>query len=261
MGNAGARQDLLNRIQIFNLNNMTFQVSFIDSNPSVTFRVTEDIYAQVIRTLQETRTRNLVALRNAIRKRLESMAFNMTSSPDPRASLRPQLLREELADVRTQLRALSSQYTEEHPLITELREREKVLLRWLDSAPRGGPSPSSEQGNAFTEDPSGASARDSFNDLTRKLDYLNIALESDKAQQEDFYSLQEPPVYPKAPLWPKPALFALWGLAGGLIASLFLAALRNYFDRSALHVDGLAERLGVPLLGGLPVFPGRRLST
>jgi O-antigen ligase len=91
------------------------------------------------------------------------------------------------------------------------------------------------------------------------LDYLNIALESDKAQQEDFFSAQVPPIYPKAPLWPKKSLFALWGLAGGLFGSLFLAAVRNYFDRSVLHADGLADRLGIPLLGGLPAFPGRRL--
>jgi hypothetical protein len=260
-GNSAAQQDLLARIQIFNFNNMTFQVSFIDSDASVSFQVTQDIYAQVIRSLLETRTRNLVTLRNAIRKRLESLSFNMASAPDPRASLRPRLLREELADVRGQLRALGAQYTEEHPLIAELREREKVLVRWLDSAPQGGPGPASERGgDAFLGDKSGVSAQEMYNDLTKKLDYLNIALESDKTQQEDYFSLQIPPIYPKAPLWPKKSLFALWGFAGGLIGTLFLAALRDYFDRSTLHADGLAGRLGIPLLGGLPVFPGRRLS-
>lgn len=258
-GNAAARQELLARIQVINLNNMTFQVGFTGPDPSVALRATEDIYAQVVRVLLETRTRNLVVLRNAIRKRLESLSFNMSAAPDPRSSLRPQLLREELTDVRGQLRALSSQYTEEHPLITELREREAVLLRWLDAAPQGGRGPSSDAGEGFLEDKSGVSTREIFNDLSRKLDYLNIALESDKAQQEDYFSVLASPLAPKGPLWPKKRLFALWGLVGGLFGSLFLAAVRHYFDRAELHADGIAEQLGIPFLGGLPHFPGQRL--
>lgn len=254
---SAARQRLLSRIEVFPLNNTTFQVGFVDPDPSVTFLVTRELYNQVIHTLLEVRTRNLVNIRDPIRKRLESLAFNMASSPDPRASVRPQLVREELSEVRGQLRALTTQYTEDHPLIAELRDRERILLRWLNNAPGGGIE-AAEPRNPLVGGESPESARDAHADLTQKMDYLNIALESDKANQAHYFALLEAPIYPVSPLWPKTPLFALWGLGGGLLASLFLAAVRNYFDRSRIRAESLADRLGVPILGALPAVPWRK---
>jgi capsular polysaccharide biosynthesis protein len=48
---------------------------------------------------------------------------------------------------------------------------------------------------------------------------------------------------------------ALWGLGMGLAGSLFLAAIREYFERSALHAGAVAHQLGVSVLGELPALP------
>jgi hypothetical protein len=186
---------------------------------------------------------------------MDALAFDMASAPDPRASIRPQLLHEELSEVRSQIQALSSQYTDEHPRIAELKERERILNGWLESAPGGIQNPALDQGSLSFDDNAAGAARESYEDLKKKVDYLNIALESDKGQQTSAFAVLEAPVYPRDPLWPNKALFALWGVAGGLFGTLFLAAVRNYFDRSVLHADDLADRLGVPLLGDLPVLP------
>ena len=90
-------------------------------------------------------------------------------------------------------------------------------------------------------------------DLMKKMNYLNIALDADRAHQGDYFATVKSPMYPDSPLWPKKGLLALWGFALGFIGSLSMAALREYFHRTTLRAAVLAEQLGVPLLGVLPV--------
>ena len=96
-----------------------------------------------------------------------------------------------------------------------------------------------------------------YGDLTKKLNYLDIAIDSDQRHSSDYFAMLETPLYPAAPLWPKKGLLALWGFALGLCGSLFIVALKEYFERSTLHADTVAHHLGLPLLGHLPLFPSR----
>jgi len=251
-GVAAAREDLLSHIQILNLDNTTFSVSFMYSDPDVALRATQDIYAQVIQTLLVAHTNNLVNVRDAIRKRLESLSFSLvSSSPDPRASIRPQVVSDELADIRNQIRALSIQYTEDHPVIKALRDRERILARWQGT--------SSIRPAGQVNDVSGEQVlpviKDIYGDLMKKMNYLNIALEADHAHQGDYFATIDTPSYPESPLWPKKWLLALWGCALGFGGSLSIAAMLEYFHRTALHASSLAEQLGIPLLGVVPNVP------
>ena len=141
----------------------------------------------------------------------------------------------------------------------ELRTRERMLLSRLALSGEGraghGPVPVHRAAD-------GASAGDLNSDLTRKLNYLNIAIKFNQQNPADYFAMLESPLYPDEPLWPKPTLLALWGLGFGLFGSLFIVALWEYFDRSALRASDIARHLGVPLLGELPVFPWKApLST
>jgi capsular polysaccharide biosynthesis protein len=89
----------------------------------------------------------------------------------------------------------------------------------------------------------------------KKMNYLNIALEADRSHSGDDVTIVETPLYPDSPLWPKKGLLALWGFALGFMGSLSIAAMLEYFNRTTLRAVVLAERLGVPLLGALPVIP------
>jgi len=250
------REDLLARIQIFDLNNTTFHVSFVYTDPGVTLQATRDIYAQVIRTLLETHMSNLVNIRDAIRKRLESLAYNLViSAPDPRVSVSPQAVSDELQDIRSQIRALSTQYTEDHPVIKALRDRERLLMRWQQASSQNGSAPPAAQDNTVVGEESLPAVRDIYGDLMKKLNYLNIALDADRAHQGDYFVTVESPIYPESPLWPKKGLMALWGFALGFLGSLSIAALQEYFNRTTLRVAVLAEQLGIPLLGVLPAIP------
>jgi hypothetical protein len=246
------REDLLSRINIFGLNSTTFNISFIYNDPDVTYRVTQDIYNQVIQSLLEIRMHTLTNIRDVIRERVGSLQGG-PSSPE-----KISLLQEDLAEVRNQISALSSQYTEEHPRMKELRTHERVLLSRLavSGEGRAGHLPV-----AVNRGLDRASQGDLNSDLMRKLNYLNIAIKFNQQNPADYFAMLESPLYPDAPLWPKPPLFALWGLGFGLFGSLFIAALWEYFDRSALHASDIAHHLGVPLLGEIPVFPWKSIMS
>jgi hypothetical protein len=52
----------------------------------------------------------------------------VANAPVPRASIRPQVVSDQLADTRSEMRALGAQYTEDHPVMKELRERERTSM-------------------------------------------------------------------------------------------------------------------------------------
>lgn len=253
---AQERHDLVSHIEIFNDYGTTYSVGYISSNPDVSFHVTEDIYTQLIHSLLDIRTRNLVNVRDAITRRLDSLTDNLdipaASALPVQSSSRPDLLREQLEQVRSQIRALSTQLTDEHPAMQELRRKESMLARNLRASDEGGPVRAPDVLRKPAAE--GEASREVYSDLTRKLNYLKIAIDSDQERQADYFNLLQAPLYPTAPIWPKKPLFALWGLTLGLFTALFSAALREYFDRSALRAETLAQHLQVPLLGVLPAF-------
>jgi hypothetical protein len=250
------RKDLLSRIQILNLNSDTFQVGFVYSNPDVTFHAIQDIYTQVTHGLLEVRRSHLAAVHGAIQKRLQSLATNLPALEAPNGSAPagnssaqaavPPSVDDELADVRSQLRVLRARYTEEHPLVIELREREKSLVSIGATSPESAPS-----APLAVRVPQTA-ASEIYTDLTKKLNYLNVSLDSDQEHPGDYFAALESPMYPTGPLWPKRGLMLMWGFAIGLIGSLMLAAVLEYFDRTAFRAEGMAQRLSLPMLGELP---------
>jgi hypothetical protein len=256
------RESLRSRIEIYPLNSSTFNVGFIYSDPAVTLHVTQDLYGEIIQSLLEIRKNILGNIHDAIQNRLASMSTNIApATPAPIAPIVPtgmEMVEEELASVRSQIQSLSSEYTDEHPLVIQLRDRERILvsrLAGLASEDSGGQT--SRHVKAPTGEASGETSRDLYGDLSKKLNYINIAIDSDRQHQNDYFAVLETPLYPSAPLRPKKGLFALWGMALGLFGSLFIAAIREYFERSTLHASNLAQHLNIPLLGELPAFPSK----
>src|SRR5262249_36486190 len=159
---------------------------------------TQDIYAQITRSLLDMRTRNLVNIRDAISRRLDSLTGHL-DSPAPAApalsgSSSPDVLREQLDQVRDQIRTARTQFTDAHPLILELRKKESDLVAQLRVAQHGtvaGPGQPEAEGVA---------SREVYSDLTRKLNYLKIAIDSDQEHQADYFTMLEAPLYPTSPL-------------------------------------------------------------
>jgi hypothetical protein len=249
------REALRDRIDVIPINGNTFMVGFVYSDPGITYQAAQDIYNEVVRTLLDMRMRTLSNIRDAIQKRVGSLSTTMKAPPPAAPSATgSESVREDLASVREQIQTLTSEYTEEHPRVIQLREQEKSLVGRLESLEKT-PGGSAPRRRAAVDQDSEDTTADIYDDLAKKLNYLNIALDSDRTHQGDYFATLEPPVYPSSPLWPKKPLFALWGFALGLFGSFFIAALKEYFDRSALHADSLARQLNIPYLGHLPVLP------
>jgi len=252
------RQELISRIEIFDLSNTTFNIAFSYSDPAVTFHVTQDLRAEIIQSLLQVRQHILMTIRDAIERRVNVMAANMPALPSegqPPAVLPP--AEQELKEVRDELRTMTGRYTETHPLIQQLRSRERSLQRDVNMGAGVESEESRDLGKLRVERESSPAMHDIYGDLSRKLNYLNIAIDSDKQHQDDYFATLESPLYPVTPLWPKKGLMVLWGMALGFFGSLFVAAIKEYFERSALHAGALAQSLGVPQLGSLPVFSSK----
>jgi uncharacterized protein involved in exopolysaccharide biosynthesis len=256
------RKDFLSRIQIVGMNNNTYQVAFLYSNPDVAYRVIQDIQNQVTRQLIDSRRNSLTSVHRAIERRLEDLAIRLPSlekAPGTPAVLAPTataestlslpMVEEELSEVRSQLRVLTTRYTEEHPLVRELRDRERSLVALSNSAPGRSGSHDKPLAVRVPQD----AAEEIYKELTKKLNYLNVVLDSDEAHASDFFAILQAPLYPNAPLWPRKDLFLLWGLGAGLLGSLMLASLREYFDRGAMSPSWLSHELDIPVIGELPL--------
>ncbi|MEK7389363.1 MAG: hypothetical protein AAB036_06675 [Elusimicrobiota bacterium] len=244
------RQELLSKITIFSLNSTTFNIGFSNADPQVAFQVAQDLHSQILQGLLDVRMSMLVTVRDAIQRRAAALTSSLTPSPANRGSAQ-----DELQTVRDKLHGARAIYTASHPLVRELHDREQALMRVIkvigQEKPGGGDAPSSRP--MVGSDPS--TLKEIASDLIKKLNYLDIAIDSDRTKPDDYFATLERPLYPASPSGPGKALVLLGGLIFGLVCAVFIAAIREYFDLTALRTNVLAERLGVPLLGELPRFP------
>ena len=247
------RQTLLTRIDIFPVNNTTFNIGFSYSNPQVAYRLTQDLNEHIVSSLLDIRTNILVTVRNAIQSRLGGLSTSSASSREPQ-HVAPTSAQEELKSVRSELSVLTVSYTDAHPLVKQLRDRERFLMRAISSRPpseAGAPAAS----GALREEDTTAAIHDLSGDLIKKLNYLDIAIDSDRHHQGDYFVMLESPMLPTSSLGMSRAVFPVGGVIFGFICALFIAAIREYFDRTAIRTSVLAQRLGVPVIGELPPFP------
>lgn len=249
---ASERQDLIRHIELFNAYGTTYRIGFIHSNPDTAYRVAQELYKNSSEFLLAFRTRNMTNIQDAMNRRLASLNVGAdTLTPPPTSPVAPDATREQLDRVRNELRSASRQFTEAHPYIQELKKQESMLESELESGVRVTAAP---RPNTAVD---GEANKSLYGDLTRKINYLKIAMDSDRARQSEYLSLLEPPIYPSAPLFPKKPLFALYGFGFGVVVALFASVLLEYFDRSAFRAEVLAKQMDLPILGTLPRFSNK----
>lgn len=212
------RELLLRRIDVQRVNPDTFRISFVHSEPGVTFAAAQDVYLQVLRTLVASRRDILVHARDAIETRMRSLGGGSAPAPAAGAAVQRWRLSEPLED-------------------------------WSTALARGA-------GAGWGQEQT-AAEMGLYKDLLVKLNYLQVALDSDKAFQGAYIAVLEKPLYPAGPIWPKRGLFLVWGMAAGFIGAGLLCCLREYEERGTLDAATLSRRTGIPLLGSLPALPER----
>lgn len=246
--------DIRKRIETYSLQSTTFTVAFVHNDRKKTFAIEKQIVDRVLDTLVNERRATITKIRDSIQRRVEGISLNSSGgNPDPMASARPELLRKELAQLQEQVHALENQYTAQHPKVAKLRERMTLLEGWLRQA--GGSHGKSYDKPVLIDGQPHAVTKEVYEDLLKKLNYLNILLDMDQDGANDYVAVLSPPSRPTSPVWPNKAVFLMWGLLTGMLVSAMIILVTEYFERTAPSVRDFARELDLPYLGTLPRIP------
>jgi hypothetical protein len=210
---------------------------------------------QVIHTLVIQRRKTLANARDAIRSRLESISFQTGKTFDPIASNRPEVLSRELTKLEEETQALLRHFTPRHEEVQKRMARIAWIKSYLadhpvTSAAGAEEADSTSQLGSDSETPS----KDVYQELLKKLNYLNVALEMEKTDLVSYFGVLEQPTIPIGAFAPKRFKFLGFGVMAGLLLGLFAVLMQEYLKSLAPSAEKRAEAWGAPLLGTLPVL-------
>jgi uncharacterized protein involved in exopolysaccharide biosynthesis len=245
--------DIRKRIEINSLQSTTFTVSFTHNDKKRTYEIEKTIVDKVVSTLFAERRNTITKIRDSIQRRVEAISLNASGHPDPMASARPELLRKELAQLQEQVKALENQYTAQHPKVTQLVNRMNLIEGWLKQAAPEKARPHEKV--MLIDGQPRAVTKEVYEDLLKKLNYLNILLDMDEDSASEYVAVLNPPSRPLSPVWPNKAVFLMWGMLTGLLVSAMIVMITEYFERTAPSARDFARELDLPFLGTLPRVP------
>jgi capsular polysaccharide biosynthesis protein len=256
---AAEREGLLKRIEYYSLSPSNFQISMTAGEPRVVFEMTRQILDQMKYTLIEERFQRLVKARDAIQTQVQFLSRALSSHNSPGQS---EYLQVELDKINSNIAALRTKFTDNHPELAKLRSRASTLQSQISKAP---PPPRQEFANddvaaAFVIPSSKQPVQDIFNDLLKKLSHLNIVLEMEKDREDVSYlSIIEQPTIPGSAFSPRVDLTMLFGLVSGLVLSLLAVVYNELRQQQNVTSNAAADFLEIPLLGELPYVESKTL--
>lgn len=246
--------ELKKRLEIIGIGTTSFQIGFLYSKPEVAYNVTQDALIKAMEHLRSERRKSLIAIRDSIRRQMDSMVIEGSKAPDPTSNEKPDLLRQELRRVQEQIRALKSQYTDRHPRVVELSRRADLLSKWLkDAGADSAPSTEADWSATSHRETLRVSAQ-VYEDLVRKVNYLNVALDADAAGALSPVKIVLQPMMPLAPLWPNKKLMLGWGVMTGLLLSIVAIFFLELVMNAPSQLTQLAKTLNSHYMGELPYF-------
>lgn len=254
-------EQMAKHFEFFAFNPSTYQLSFISNDPVIARDVTLDALHALEKTLVDERIETIAGMRDAIRKRIESIVLGKSDTVDPLAFERGDLLTTELAKTKAELKALRLRFTDTHPEVARLIARTK-RIESLIAAQEGAKPPKATHENTETSPPmigeESSGSKDPngevYQELVKKLNYLNITLDQEAGGQPSYYGIVQNPVVPEAPTWPNKTGFAIWGFLVGLVLSVLYIAGIEYLSKSSADPLEVSRKLKVPLLGTMPSF-------
>jgi hypothetical protein len=258
------RADLRKNFEVFSLTPDTYQIGFIWGNADIAEGVAKKTLDQVVQTLVEQRRKTITNVRNAVRARMESMVLYTNSGPKSLGSSSKTQIESQLTQTRAQIAGLLQQYTERHPKVAQLRAREKVLEQYLQKAKaaKGPLAPDEKNGDdlppgrlapetlAGSDIESGS--KEVYQDLLKKYNYLNVAIDMEKASDVNYYAVISAPSLPLSPFAPKLVNFLGYGLASGILLALFWLLFDELVRFNIVNAERRAKWWGIPLLGAVP---------
>ena len=245
------RELLLTKISFFSMSPNTYHVSVVWDDAEASFAITRRVVDQMISTLLDQRYALLLNTKNAIKSHVESLGLTLRDISGPAASLDPQGLRSQLDKVNKDLEALLVNYTEKHPEVLKLKEQALALENLLVN--RSDEVNSSESSPGFLPPNAALPIQEVYNELLKKLNYLNIILEIESDRDKvSHLAVIEQPALPTSAFFPNTKLFLAVGAAIGCFLALVFVILREMRRGAFVSVENFSARLDVPFFGVLP---------
>ena len=255
------REELRKGFEVFSLSSDTFQIGFIYKNPEISEQIAHKTLSQVVQVLVEQRRKTITNVRNAVRARMESMVLYKNNGIKSLGSTSNEQIQIQLNQIKAQISALLQQYTEKHTRVTQLRARQHELEKYLTRNPKliakhedSELPPNREAPETLSGAEIESSSKEVYADLLKKYNYLNVAIDMEKANDVNYYAIISSPSLPLSPLSPKLLNFIGYGRASGILLSIFLLLFDELVRFNLLNAERRAKWWGLPLLGTVPRY-------
>ena len=251
---ARQRQMVRDRFSYYSTGGQSYQVSFSHSDPHVAKEITEKTLARVKDNIVTKRIKTIELVKEVMIKKLNSFnasqKFTQVGSEKALASKSPDVLKEELVKVNTGIEALTKQYSSNHPIIVNLKQRQRTIMGWLEEFDLSQVDGNVDLPMSMTHDK--VVSEQLSSKFYAKYHDFNIALEIEKRSLPSYIGLIRAPQLPTAPMWPKKRLFASLGFLIGLVLSFLYVFISEIVVPSRdEHLEAEAEKLGCMVLGKL----------
>lgn len=257
------REELRKHFDVFAVSGDSFQIEFFWSQADIAYKVSQAALDHIQETLIDQRKKTIVSVRNAIRSRMEEMTLFMSASPKTLGAASKTRVQEELVQIRSQIKTLLEQYKEAHPKVVQLRAKEQALVRYLNQSnkSRVETKENSENQSIYHTSPEALAgseiepgSKEVYQDLLKKYNYLNVAIDMEKPGEVNYYAVVAAPVLPISPTAPNFFNFLTYGLAAGILLALFVLLYDEFVRFSSVNAEIRAKSWGIPLLGSVPTL-------
>ena len=215
-------EGLRKRMDITNINSITFQVSFTGSKAETAFQLTQTALQAIKHFLVSEHEKGLKSLKTSIGQRLETLGSNSNEKWNYSAPPHPETLKNEILSLENDLVHLKSQFSDQHPVVQQYSRKLKVLQ---EQSKKNNSLNSSATNLAFNPSQgmdriSNQSKQDLYFDLLKKYNYLDIAIKAESEDTVDYFGVIEQPTFPLYALRPVKMQFAVLGFVFGLVISI-----------------------------------------
>jgi hypothetical protein len=151
---------------------------------------------------------------------------------------------------------LQNRFSPQHPKVVRLKEQAEELEQEMATMQKGGRGRGASMPQGVESPTSEKSAKELYDELLRKLNFLNIVIEMEKDPKSVSYiTVVEKPVVPAKAFSPKKRVLAAAGLAAGVVLSLILAVFMELKRGTFAPPEVSSRNLEVAFLGILPPLP------
>ncbi len=244
------RELFLKKIEYFSVSPTSFQISVVADTALKSYHMAQDILAQMTNTLIEQRYQSLMRARSAILKQTKLLNSTMSNSGAlvQRANLDLQLNKMEGS-----LAALKSRLADTHPQVQALKSRTAALRAQVSHLPDQASETIDDYTRVFLNPSSRTSTQEIYDDLLKKLSYLNIVLEMEQDRESVSYlTVIEQPTLPFTPFFPNSKEFVLLGALFGMLLTLIRITYNELKRSNELTPHEAAEIFKLEFLGELP---------